>query len=190
MFSGIISKIGEVQKAETKAGSLYLTIKTSKGWKLKPGDSVATDGVCLTVKTAGTDIYITELMPETLQKTYFSKIVPKYVNLERPLKLSSLLDGHLVLGHVDAVGQIKKIEARGDSKIYFISFPKKFSKLLVEKGSVAVDGISLTVVKGGQGIFSVAVIDYTLKNTSLKNKKINDLVNLEFDIIGKYVLGR
>ena len=187
MFSGIISAIAKIEKTSTKNGCLFLTIKKPKGWKIKPGDSIATNGTCLTVKTVNKNNYTTELMPETLDKTYFSTIYPTEVNLERSLKLSDFMDGHLVTGHIDTVGKITEIIKKGDSKIYKINFAKKFTKLLADKGSVAVDGISLTVVQTKQNWFTISLVDYTLTHTTLGQKKVGDLVHLEFDILAKYI---
>src|SRR3989344_4784809 len=136
MFTGIISAVSNIKNTSARDGSLFLTIGKPRKWRLKPGDSIATDGACLTVKRVFKDSYETELMPETLAKTYFSKQLPKKVNLERPLTLNQILDGPLVLGHVDGVGKILQIEKSGKSKIYIISYPPAFSKFLVAKGSI------------------------------------------------------
>ena len=187
MFTGIITGIAPVKKAEKKNGSLFLTIVKPKSWKLVAGDSVNTNGVCLTVRRAVKDSYRTELMAETLRASSFGKNVPKNVNLERPVSLNGLLDGHIVQGHVDAIGKIKKIASHGDSKLYTVSFPREYRQLVVKKGSIAVDGISLTIVDCGQDWLSVALVNYTLEHTTLGQKKVGGLVNLEFDIIAKYV---
>ena len=187
MFSGIIKTIGKIKKRQMKNQCLFLTIEKQNGWKIKPGDSICTDGACLTVKTVGKNDYLTELMPETLDKTYFAKTNYQYVNLEQSLKLNSLLDGHLVTGHVDTIGQIKKITKQGNAKVCKISFPKKFAKYVAEKASVAVDGISLTIVEVGADWFTVSLVDYTLQQTTIGQKKVGQLVHLEFDIIAKYL---
>lgn len=188
MFTGVIKATAKVKKSERKRGSLFLTIDRPRGWKIRPGDSIATDGVCLTVKEVSHGDYRTELMRETLSKTSFGTVVPKRVSLENPLKVSDVLDGHLVLGHVDAVGEIKNIRSAGSSKVYQISFPKKFAKLVTDKGSIAVDGVSLTVVKVHRNWFTVSLVDYTIKHTGLGMKKVGDFVNLEFDILAKYLV--
>ncbi len=187
MFTGIIRATAEVKKAEHKDGSLFLTITIPKGWRIKSGDSIAADGVCLTVKKVDKNDYITGLMPETLKRTYFGKVIPKELNLERSLRLLDRIDGHLVSGHVDAIGKIQTIKPVGHAKIYKISFPEKFGKLVTEKGSVAVDGISLTVVGASGNWFSVSLVDYTLSHTTLGRKQPGDMVNLEFDMIAKYL---
>ena len=187
MFSGIISAIAKIEKRQTKNGCLFLTISKPNGWKIKSGDSISTNGVCLTVKNLGKNNYTTELMPETLDRTYFSDNYPLIVNLERSLKLTDFLDGHLVTGHVDTKGKIIDIIKKGDSKIYKITFPKKFTKYIADKGSVAVDGISLTVVKTTSDWFTISLVDYTLTHTTLGIKKVGEAVHLEFDIIAKYL---
>ncbi|MSU75034.1 MAG: riboflavin synthase [Candidatus Magasanikbacteria bacterium] len=185
MFTGIIQSVAVVKKYEHKNGSLVLTIATPAKWKLKPGDSVATDGVCLTVTKVGKGFYQTQLMEETLKRTTFGHQVPKKVNLERSLRPIDFLDGHIVQGHVDAVGEITKF--RVQSSEFRVHFPKQYSKFLVEKGSIAVDGISLTVVDVGTNWFSAAFIPYTLKGTTMGEKRVGNLVNLEFDVVGKYI---
>jgi len=187
MFSGIISAVSKIQKRAMKNDCLFLTIQKPIGWRVKPGDSICTDGACLTVKKVYKDTYVTELMPETLDKTYFGLFKYDHVNLEKSLKLSSLLDGHLVTGHVDTVGKIRNIKIQGDSKIYKIDFSAKFTKYVAEKGSIAVDGISLTVVKAGYNWFTISLVDYTLRNTTIDTKKVGDLTHLEFDILAKYL---
>lgn len=181
MFTGIIQAIVHIKKAERKNGSLFLTLERPKKWKLKPGDSVATDGVCLTVRKVSPKTYTTELMSETLRITAFGSRVPQKVNLEPSLKYGDKMDGHIVLGHVDAMGKIKSVKLRGRSKLYTISYPKKFSRLVVSKGAIAVDGVSLTVVEAKSGVFSVSLVDYTIKHATLGNKKAGELVNIEFD---------
>lgn len=187
MFSGIISAVVKIKKIEEKPGSLFLTIQKPKGWRIKAGDSIATNGVCLTVKKVASDSYTTELMAETLSRTYFGKIKLNKVNLEKSLTLSTPLDGHLVTGHVDCLGKILKIKKVGQAQIFQISFPRQFDKYLADKGSVAVDGVSLTVVEVYQKYFTVSLVDYTLKNTILGEKKVGELVHLEFDILAKYI---
>ena len=187
MFTGIIKATAPVKRAESKNGSLFLFISTPKNWRIKPGDSIAANGVCLTVKKVNKNNYITELMPETLERTYLGKVIPKELNLELSLRLSDRIDGHLVYGHIDAVGKIETIKTVGRAKIYTVSFPKKFRKLVAEKGSITVDGISLTVIAYSNSWFSVSLTEYTLGHTTLGRKQTKDMVNLEFDIIAKYL---
>jgi len=187
MFTGIVQATASVTKVVKKNDGLVLSIEKPKGWEIKTGDSIAMDGTCLTVARVNKADYLVELMPETLNKTYFSRNVPKKVNLERSLRLSDLLGGHLVSGHIDAVGVIRGINRVGASSVCKIKYPKKFRRLVVEKGSMSVDGISLTIVDIGPAWFKASLVDYTLKHTTLGNKGPGDLVNLEFDIIAKYL---
>ncbi len=187
MFSGIIQAIGKIQKSSTKNGSLFLTFEKPKNWKLKLGDSVATNGVCLTVQALTKNSYTTELMPETLERSTFGKDIPKLVNLEPSVTLATMMDGHLVQGHVDTVGSIRELTDKGRSRIYKITFPKKYAHLVAEKGAVTIDGISLTVVDCGNDWFTVSLVDYTIEHTTLGTKKKGELVNLEFDVFAKYI---
>ncbi len=186
MFTGIITQKGKVAKVVTKNGSLFLTIQTPKGWKIKEGESIATNGVCLTVKKVNTTTYTSELMSETLKNTTFGHAVSKYVNLEQSLRLSDRLSGHFVTGHIDTVGTIEKITDDGTAKIYSVSFLKSFYKLIVKKGSICIDGVSLTITDIRPGLFSVAILPYTLQKTVLGDKEVDMQVNLEFDILAKY----
>lgn len=187
MFTGIIEITAKVEKSSLKNSSLFLKIRKPPGWKLKSGQSISTDGICLTVKAVEKKSYLTELMPETLNRVYFRKKMPQTVNLERSLRLGGSLDGHFVTGHVDAVGRITAVQKKANSRIYRIKFPSKYNRLVAPKGSIAVDGVSLTVVDAGRDWLSVALVDYTLKHTTLGDKSKSDLVNLEFDIIAKYL---
>ncbi len=192
MFTGIIKAVADVQKSEKNHGSLFLTLSVPKGWKMKTGESIAVNGVCLTVLGAKRETWQAELMPETMKKSSFGKCVPPRVNLERSLKLSDRLDGHFVMGHVDATGTITAKKRQGRSAMFTIRYPKQFAKLVAPKGAIAIDGVSLTIVNASRSRvrrgsrLSVALVDYTLKNTTLGEKKSGDLVNLEFDVIAKY----
>lgn len=187
MFSGIVQAVAKVKGRQFKNNGLILTVEKPKNWRVKPGDSISVSGACLTVKDAGRTALVFELMPETLDKTYLGQTSCRDVNLEPALKFSDALSGHLVAGHVDALGKILKITSHGATRVFKISVPKKFARYLVEKGSVAVDGVSLTVVAVGDNWFTVSVVAYTLKNTILGAKKISDAVHLEFDILAKYL---
>ncbi len=187
MFTGIIRAVAGIKKAERKGGSLLLVITTPKGWRLKPGESVSTDGACLTIAKVGRGFYECSLMPETLSKTTFGIVTPQRVNLETSLKLGGTIDGHLVTGHVDAVGKIMDVVLKDESRILEIQFPREFRHLVAAKGSITVDGISLTVVEVARGTFTVSLVEYTLSHTTLGDKQAGDLVNLEFDILAKYV---
>ncbi|TSC75561.1 MAG: Riboflavin synthase alpha chain [Parcubacteria group bacterium Gr01-1014_30] len=189
MFTGIVKAIAEVEKAEKRRGSLFLYIKKPRAWRFGLGESVLVNGVCLTAKKIGKASFVTEFMSETLSRTTFGREIPRRVNLEKPLTLKDPLGGHIVLGHVDAVGKIIKIKSEFSEKKYFFSFPKKYSRLVVEKGSIAVDGVSLTVAGRSKVNFSCSLLDYTLKLTILGQKRVGDIVNIEFDILAKYLLG-
>lgn len=189
MFTGIIEEVGLIKeiKAKPEAKSFEISAKTILQ-DLKVGDSVNVSGACQTVIGIGKNFFVVEAMQETLDRTNFGQLkVNESVNLERSLKLSDRLGGHLVSGHIDCVGEIVDVIPEKDSHIFKISFPKKYSLLVIEKGSITVEGISLTVIEVGENYFTVGIIPYTWKNTNLKIKKVNDLVNLEFDVIGKYV---
>ncbi len=163
------------------------TLERPRGWRIRPGDSIAVDGACLTVKSADRDGWQAELMPETLRKTYFLKQLPQTVNLEPALKLSDALAGHLVLGHVDCPGRIIRVSPEGAARIYRFSFPSRFSRLVAAKASITVDGVSLTVTRKGAGWLEVSLVNYTLKHTTLGGKSSGAWVNLEFDVLAKYL---
>ena len=190
MFTGIVTHIQKIRSHAIKNGSLFLTIEKPKGWKLSLGESIATNGVCLTVKKNLAKEYIVELMPETINKTTFGIVVPAHVNLERSLMIGDRLGGHWVTGHIDAIGTIENIVSKGDSKIVTVSFPKAFKKYMVTKGSVTIDGVSLTVVAVSDNHFSVSLVSYTTEHTTLGKRGRGDKVNLEFDILAKYVHNR
>jgi len=189
MFTGTIEEIGRIESISITGGNLKLRIKTSKiSNGLKVGDSININGACQTVITTNGSSFTVEAVEETLQKTNLAELKRNDgVNLERAVRLSDRLGGHLVTGHVDCVGKIKSIAKKFGSFLYEFELPEKYLAYLVEKGSVAVDGISLTVVEVKKNSFTVAIIPFTLENTSLGTKKVGDLVNIETDLIGKYV---
>jgi riboflavin synthase len=186
MFAGIITNTAKIKSHSAKKGSLFLNIEKPSKWKLSIGESVNTDGVCLTVTKINKGSYDVELMSETLTKTTFGKNLPSEVNLERSLSFGDKISGHFVTGHVDGMGKIEKIMKRGTSKHFFISYPKQFRSLLAKKGSITVDGVSLTLVEVTAKYFSVALLPYTLSHTTLGIKTAGERVNLEFDILAKY----
>ena len=188
MFTGIIKKVSKVYKVYKVKGSLSVEIESPKGWKIKPGESISVNGVCSTVKKVSKKSFIVEYMPETIKKTTvgdFRKGME--VNLERSLRVGDLLDGHIVQGHVDCAGKISGVYKVGKSKVIKIWVPKEFIKFLAPKGSVAVDGVSLTVVDSKKNWFSVSLVSYTLENTNLGKIKIGEKVNIEVDSIAKYI---
>ncbi|MEW5819445.1 MAG: riboflavin synthase [Cyanobacteriota bacterium] len=191
MFTGIIEEIGKINKIEPVTNGIKLTVIANivlQGLKL--GDSISINGACQTVISFSDSYFTVEVSPETLNVTTFKYLkLGDNVNLERALKLSDRLGGHLVNGHVDSVGELIDIKNDGFSKIISFKAPEEVAKYLVYKGSVCIDGISLTIadLKLNGKEFSVAVIPHTLQNTTLLSKKSGQKVNLEVDIIAKYV---
>jgi riboflavin synthase len=189
MFTGIIQDIGKVESTMKREGNLILRIKSDAlSSRLEIGASVSINGACQTVTELHKNSFAVEAIAETLEKTDLGGLrTGSGVNLELPLTPQSLLDGHLVQGHVDCTGKISKISPQSGSVIFTIEYPGEFDKYLIEKGSVAVDGISLTTTKTAPGKFEIAIIPHTLKKTILANKKVGDKVNLEFDMMAKYI---
>ena len=185
MFTGIVEEVGIVAKINDKA----MTVRASKVPEdMKLGDSIAVNGACLTAVDFSRSEFSVDLSPETMRRTSLGQLsVGGPVNLERALLVSDRMGGHIVQGHVDGTGRVMSIRSDGDSIIFRVRVPKRLNRYIVEKGFVAVDGISLTVVKRGASSFTVAVIPYTLENTNLSAVSVGDLVNLEADILAKYV---
>jgi len=185
VFTGIVEEVGSVASLEGYRMSIRAG-KVMDGMKL--GDSMSVNGTCLTVVDFDTKVFTIELSPETLRRTSLGNLSDgKPVNLERPLAVSDRLGGHIVQGHVDATGRLSSSKPEDDCVILRITCPKRMMPYIVEKGFIAVDGISLTVVKKDTSSFTLSVIPYTLENTNLKDKVKGDRVNLEADIIAKYV---
>lgn len=188
MFTGIIEAIGRVEKIEKKGSNIYYTISCPFVNELKIDQSISHDGCCLTVDHLENGQYRVTAMIETLKKTNIEDWqVGTEVNLERCVQMNARLDGHIVQGHVDEVGIVNSIEDREGSFYIHVKYEGKNQFTTVAQGSIAVNGISLTVAHSGESDFAVAIIPYTWENTNLKNLKVGDRVNLEFDIIGKYV---
>jgi len=193
MFTGIVEGIGKVKKISkiTKNRSaIQMVVDLGKHGKgLKIGQSVALNGVCLTVTKLAKDGCTFEMIEETTKKTDLGNLKPGgIVNIERSLKAGDRLEGHFVLGHVDGVGKIKKIEKKPKEIQVWFEIPSNLSKYVVKKGSIAVDGISLTVVDIKKNLASVCLIPHTIEITNFKTKKIGDKINIETDILGKYIL--
>ena len=193
MFTGIIEGLGNIVRFDKKTSNrsaAKMKIKLGKIAKgLKIGDSVAINGVCLTAINISKDIAEFEMIGETIKKTNLGTLQSgNKVNIERSLKVGQRLEGHFVLGHVDGVGIISKIEKQPNQIKIWTKVPKELSKYIIKKGSVTVDGISLTVVDVLKDNFSVSIIPHTLKITNLSYKKTGDKVNIETDILGKYIL--
>ncbi|MBI5117971.1 riboflavin synthase [Candidatus Poribacteria bacterium] len=188
MFTGIIQEIGTIQRI-SPGQSCKIMIRAKRILKdVAIGDSVSVDGACLTVATFDKAGFQVDAMPETIERTTLKYLkVGSRVNMEASLKLGDKMGGHWVTGHVDGTGKILNTEKAGNSIIYEISISRELSEYLVPKGSVAVDGISLTIIECGEAAFSIGLIPHTLQNTTLVEKGIGDHVNLETDVIGKYV---
>jgi riboflavin synthase len=188
MFTGIIEAIGEIVRTEQEGSNLHLWVKSDIASTLKTDQSVSHNGVCLTVVTVDSDQYQVTAIEETLQKTNLGQLQPgAKVNLERAMLAGARLDGHMVQGHVDQTATIKTIETLEGSWKFTFRMDKKPEFLLVDKGSVCIDGVSLTVVKARKKKFTVAIIPYTFDHTIFHTYKEGNKVNIEFDVIGKYV---
>ena len=193
MFTGIVEGIGKVKrisKATKNRSAVQMLVDLGKyGKGLKPGQSVALNGVCLTVTKLSKTGCTFEMIEETTKKTDLGNLKPGgIVNIERSLKAGDRLEGHFVLGHVDGVGTIKKIQKKPKEVQIWFAIPKNLSKFIVKKGSIAMDGISLTVVDIKKNLASVCLIPHTIEVTNFKTKNIGDKVNIETDILGKYIL--
>lgn len=188
MFTGIIETLGVVTKLEKEKDNVHLTIKSNITNELKIDQSVAHNGVCLTVVSVNNDEYTVTAIKETLDKTNLGKLNKNtIVNLERAMKLGDRLDGHIVQGHVDETGVCTQIKDENGSTVYTFEYNSDKNNVTIEKGSITINGVSLTVVNSTKLGFSVAIIPYTWENTTFKSLQVGDAVNLEFDVIGKYV---
>lgn len=188
MFTGIIETLGAVKKVEKEQGNLHITIESDFTNELKIDQSVAHNGVCLTVVNIEGAEYTVTAIKETLDKTNLNSLKEsETVNLERGMKLGDRLDGHIVQGHVDQTGVCTAIKDADGSTYFTFEYDPTLSNITIEKGSITVNGVSLTVVDSTKNTFSVAIIPYTLEHTTFKNFQVGSVVNLEFDVIGKYV---
>ncbi len=189
MFTGLVAELGTVQSLARQGESYHLTVSAAKVMaNLKIGDSVAVNGACLTVLRLDGGAFTADVMPETVRLTNIGQLrVGDKVNLERTLRLCDGLDGHIVSGHVEGQGVIAARRPEGIAMVVTISAPPELLKYIIKKGSVAIDGISLTVTQTTDTDFSVSLIPHTAKETTLGFKDVGDKVNLETDIIGKYV---
>lgn len=188
MFTGIIEEIGKIVRIEREQANLHLYVKSSFTNELKIDQSVAHNGVCLTVVAINGDVYQVTAIAETLAKTYLGNLqVGDAVNLERGMLLNTRLDGHIVQGHIDQIGTCSAIQEEAGSTRFTFEYDPSTGNVVIEKGSITVNGVSLTVVDATRDSFSVAVIPYTLAHTNLQHLQIGSIVNLEFDVIGKYV---
>jgi len=188
MFTGIIEDLGVVKSLEREATNLHLTIQSRLASELKIDQSVSHNGVCLTVVKRNVSSYTVTAIKETLDKTNLNNLTEgAIVNLERGLKLGDRLDGHMVLGHIDQIGTCVDMQSQNGSWTYTFEYESSLGNITIEKGSVTVNGVSLTIVGSKNNGFSVAIIPYTYEHTNFKQLKIGSVVNLEFDVIGKYV---
>jgi riboflavin synthase len=188
MFTGIIEDLGVVKSLEREATNLHLTIQSRLASELKIDQSVSHNGVCLTVVTRNASSYTVTAIKETLNKTNLNNLTEgAIVNLERGLKLGDRLDGHMVLGHIDQIGTCVDMQSQNGSWTYTFEYESSLGNITIEKGSVTVNGVSLTIIGSKNNGFSVAIIPYTYEHTNFKHLKIGSVVNLEFDVIGKYV---
>ncbi|KOY51549.1 riboflavin synthase [Polaribacter dokdonensis] len=188
MFTGIIETLGTVKNVVKEQENVHLTIESTITKELKIDQSVAHNGVCLTVVDINNDEYTVTAIKETLDKTNIGKLeTSAIVNLERAMKLGDRLDGHIVQGHVDETGVCKNIKDENGSTVYTFEYNSDKNNVTIEKGSITINGVSLTVVNSTKSGFSVAIIPYTWENTTFKTLQVGDIVNLEFDVIGKYV---
>ena len=188
MFTGIIETIGTVTNLTSEKENLHITVKSDITYELKIDQSVSHNGVCLTVIAIDDNNYTVTAIKETLNKTNLGSLkVESKVNLERAMKLGDRLDGHIVQGHVDQIAECTSIQEANGSWIFTFKYDTELSNITIEKGSITVNGVSLTVVNSKKDSFSVAIIPYTYKHTNFNTFKIGTIVNLEFDVIGKYV---
>ena len=188
MFTGIIETLGIIKDIQKEGDNLHITIASSITNELKIDQSVAHNGVCLTVVAISGDEYTVTAIKETILKTNLAEWkVGNIVNLERAMKLGDRLDGHIVQGHVDQTGECISIEEANGSWYFTFKYDRKLNNITIEKGSITINGVSLTVLNSKEDEFSVAIIPYTFEHTNFKDFTIGTKINLEFDVIGKYV---
>ena len=188
MFTGIIEAIGVVTNLKQDQGNLIITVKSNIANELKIDQSVAHNGICLTVTDINKGKYKITAIKETLSKTNLSSLkVSDQINLERAMKLGDRLDGHIVQGHVDQVGICKSVIKEDGSWTFKFEYDSDKNNITIEKGSITINGVSLTVVNSGFNTFCVAIIPYTFEHTNFNAIKVGDTVNLEFDVLGKYI---
>lgn len=188
MFTGIIEQIGKIKSIQTEGTNKHFEIEAEMAKDLRVDQSVAHNGVCLTVTHVDGKSYKVSAIQETLEKTSFQELKPgDEVNLERCMLNNGRFDGHVVQGHVDQIGEVSAIQVEEGSWLYDVTYDPSLGNVTVEKGSITINGISLTCFNSQKGKFRVAIIPYTYEHTTMKHLKVGDKVNLEFDIIGKYV---
>lgn len=189
MFTGIVQELGTVKKIKSLGDGLELSIACTFASKTHVDESIAVNGVCHTVTAFDEETFTIQSVAETLRKTNIGDLKEgTQVNLERSLTLQTGIEGHLVQGHVDTTAEISEIEQEGSDWLFTFKYPAENRNLIVGRGSITVDGISLTVARDEEDTFTVAIIPYTYENTNLKFREAGEHVNLEFDVIGKYVM--
>ncbi len=190
MFSGIVETLARIEKIEKEGTNVHFTLSCPIAETLKIDQSIAHNGVCLTVVEINNNTYTVTAIEETIIKTNLGLLkVGELVNLEKAMRMDALLDGHIVQGHVDTTAKVTAIDQKEGSTYFTFSYdPTMLEYQTVDKGSIAVNGVSLTVVNSQKGEFQVAIIPYTIEHTNFKNFEIGSVVNLEFDILGKYIL--
>ncbi|EGV43121.1 riboflavin synthase [Bizionia argentinensis JUB59] len=188
MFTGIIEDNGIIQQIEKEAQNLHITVSSNITSELKIDQSVAHNGICLTVVKIAAENYTVTAIDETIKKTNIGDLkVGDSVNLERAMKLGARLDGHMVQGHVDQTAKCINVEEASGSWVFTFEYDEALNNITIEKGSITINGVSLTVVNSAKNSFSVAIIPYTYEHTNFNTFKVGTVVNLEFDVIGKYV---
>ena len=189
MFTGIIEEIAKIEKTKPIAGGLSIKIGAIKILDdISVNDSICVDGVCLTVTNFDNSGFWVDAVGATLEKSTFASVRPSsYVNLERSVRLNDRLGGHLVQGHVNGIGTISEIQKLGENYLLQITVPENLKKYLIREGSIAVNGISLTIADLDKNLISISIIPHTWQNTNLRHKKVNDKVNIEIDVLAKYV---
>ncbi|MCC5905675.1 MAG: riboflavin synthase [Balneolaceae bacterium] len=189
MFTGIVEEVGTVESVNEMKGGKDLAISATFAGEVHVDESIAVDGVCLTVVSFNSEKFHVQCVDETLRKTSLGELKKgSPINLERSLTLDKAVEGHIVQGHVDTTGIVKKIEKDGADLLITVEYPEEFEDYIVGRGSVAIDGISLTVAREQDNQFTVAIIPYTWDHTNLNSKKEGSSVNIEFDVFGKYIV--
>ena len=187
MFTGIVENVALISKLEKIKDNLNITLQTSLAQEFKVDQSVSHNGICLTVVDVGKEKYVVTAIEETIEKSSIGFWeVGDFINIERAMKIGARLDGHMIQGHVDQIGQCTELIEKNGSWMFTFKYTSS-NNVTVEKGSIAVNGISLTVVNSKENSFSVAIIPYTYDHTNFNRIKVGDNVNLEFDILGKYI---